>query len=97
MEFDEFILEATAKVLYWFTIGFIVGLWLILLAFVIVGLYSCLEPCLSGCCKKLQRRNQKVQGNELDTLPTSSPGASGAHPPSNAATESSSTLVPSEQ
>lgn len=97
MEFDEFILVATTKVLYWFTIGFIVGLWLILFAFVIVGLYSCLAPCLSGCCKKLQRRSQKAQGNELDTLPTSSPGTSGARPPSNAATESSSTLVPSEQ
>lgn len=97
MEFDEFILDATTKLLYWFAIGFIVGFWLILLAFVIAGLYSCLAPCLSNCCKKLQRRIQKAQGNELDTLPTSSPGTSGALPHSNAATDSSSTLVPSEQ
>lgn len=97
MEFDDFILDATNKLLYWFTIGFLVGLWLILLAFVIVGLFWCLAPCVSACCKKLQRRSQKAQGNELDSLPTSSPGTSGARPPSNAATESSSTLVPSEQ
>lgn len=92
--FDEVILKATVKSIYWAAIVIFWGLWLVVLVAIIFGVCRCLEPRLSNCWKELQRRTQEDQGNELNTLPTSSRRASGAPPPSNAAEESSSTLVP---
>lgn len=93
MEFDEFIKKAG----YSLAIGILFGLCLTVLALVLFGVFLCLLPLVSICRKKLLRRKQEDQGNELNTLPTSIRTVSATRPLHDAADKSSPTLVPSEQ